>query len=238
MSVALARENYFLHKLHSLTGIIPVGFYMIQHLTLNSFSIAGRDQFNAVIGFFGGMPIHLLLLLEVVAIWFPLAFHGIYGLFITSRAQQNYVGTKYRWSQNRMYTFQRVSGIFIFFFLIYHVTTTTGRTYLTGSREGIMFDAWHVALTSNFYILLVFYMLGVLASSYHLAYGVWNFCIRWGITISDAAQIKLQKFAAFLFVAVTLLGWLALAGFVVDRPPAQPIVVEAPTREIPQSTQP
>ena len=43
--MAIGRENYFWHKLHSLTGIIPIGFYMIQHLVLNSFSFAGPEKF-------------------------------------------------------------------------------------------------------------------------------------------------------------------------------------------------
>ena len=43
MSLALNRENYFWHKVHSLTGVIPVGYYMVQHLVLNSFSLAGAS---------------------------------------------------------------------------------------------------------------------------------------------------------------------------------------------------
>jgi succinate dehydrogenase / fumarate reductase cytochrome b subunit len=46
-----------------------------------------------------------------------------------------------------------------------------------------------------------------------LAYGIWNFCIRWGITISESAQVKVQKFSLVFFVAVTLIGWCAMVGF-------------------------
>ncbi|MEJ5171677.1 MAG: hypothetical protein WHU10_11875, partial [Fimbriimonadales bacterium] len=84
--MALNRENFLLHKLHSLTGIVPIGFYMLQHLTLNSFALAGPDKFNAVIAFFEGMPKHILLALEIGVILLPILFHGVYGLFITQRA--------------------------------------------------------------------------------------------------------------------------------------------------------
>jgi succinate dehydrogenase / fumarate reductase cytochrome b subunit len=213
MALAITKENYVLHKLHSLTGIVPVGFYMLQHLTLNSFALGGPMKFNAVIGFFEGIPIHVLLAMEALLIWLPLVFHAVYGVMINNRAQPNYIGTKYGWSQNRMFTFQRWSGIFLFFFLAYHVITTTVLKYITGRAEVIEYAAWQEKLTSFGYIWLIVYALGVLAASYHLSYGVWNFCIRWGITISEKAQARVQKFSFGMFIAVTLLGWSALYGF-------------------------
>lgn len=223
MSLALTRESYFWHKVHSLTGIIPVGFYMVQHLTLNSFSLGGAKAFNDVIYFFEAMPKHILLGLEIFAIWIPLAFHAIYGLFITGRARQNFIGTKYGWSQNRMYVLQRATGIFLFFMLIYHILDTTGKKYVTGDPNTIKFAAWHDKLTANFGIMGILYMIFIVAASYHLAYGIWNFCIRWGITISDRAQVRVQKFSLAFFFIITGLGWASLAGFVFNDPnPTKP----------------
>jgi succinate dehydrogenase / fumarate reductase cytochrome b subunit len=218
MSLAITKESYFWHKLHSLTGIVPVGFYMVQHLTLNSYSIAGPEKFNGVINFFDSLPPHILLGVEILLLWIPILFHAIYGLFIVARAQENYFSSKYNWSQNRMYSLQRYSGIVIFLFLCYHVVSTTGAKYATGSSAPILYSAWHERLTSGplGYGLFAVYLIGILASSYHLAYGVWNFCIRWGITISEKAQARVQKFALWMFIVVTFLGWLALTGFVVN----------------------
>ncbi|MCC7230115.1 MAG: hypothetical protein IT203_06950 [Fimbriimonadaceae bacterium] len=218
MSLALNRENYVWHKLHSLSGIIPVGFYMLQHLTLNSFTIAGPEKFNGVIQFFESLPKHLLLVLEIVAIWIPLLFHAVYGLFIVNRGQSNYFEGKYKWSQNRMYTIQRWSGLFLFLFLAFHIATTTVAKYIGGSATIIEYAAWQEKLTSYGYALFFVYLLGVLAASYHLSYGVWNFCIRWGITISDKAQLRIQKFSFGMFIAVTLLGWSVLVGFLIHKP--------------------
>jgi succinate dehydrogenase / fumarate reductase cytochrome b subunit len=212
MAVAVTKENFFWHKLHSLTGIIPVGFYLLQHLTLNTFSLAGPDKYNGVSGFFYSMPEHVLLGVEVLLIWLPLLFHAVYGMFITSRAQPNYFSTRYKWSQNRMYTLQRYSGIFIFFFLIYHVTFTTINAKMNGVGV-VSYYAMQETLSKNGYLFLIIYALGVLTASYHLCYGIWNFCIRWGITISDRAQLRVQKFAFGMFLVVTLIGWAALLGF-------------------------
>lgn len=218
MSLALNRENYLLHKLHSLTGVVPVGYYLVQHLVLNSFTVVSPEKFNAVLQFFEGIPWFVLTALEVTAIWLPLLFHAIYGMFITRRAQPNYIGDKYGWSQNRMYTFQRYSGIFIFVFLLYHVYTTTVAKYMTGSTKPIEYAAWQAKLTDHSYIIFVLYLLGILASTYHLSYGIWNFCIRWGITISDRAQRQVQKFSLVMFIGLTAIGWLALAGFLMHKP--------------------
>ena len=211
MAVITVRENYVMHRIHSITGVMPVGYYMVQHLVLNANSIAGPEKFNGVIDFFEGMPKHLLLAMEVGMIWVPLLFHAIYGLFIISRAKNNYFTTKYKWSENRMFFLQRLSGVAVFFFLIYHVLTTTVQKYISGNAESIKY----VAMSERFHnpIVLAAYVLGILAASYHLGYGLWNFCIRWGITVTEASQQRVQKLSGVAFVAITLIGWAALVGF-------------------------
>jgi succinate dehydrogenase / fumarate reductase cytochrome b subunit len=216
----LNRESFVWHKLHSLTGIVPVGFYMIQHLTLNSFSLMGPDYFNAVIKFFGELlPKHILWALEIVVLALPILYHGIYGLFITQRAQSNVFQPKYRFRENAMYTLQRYTGVVLFLLLIAHVWTTTLNSKIHG-EEVIKYAAWHEMLTSHGHIVLILYMIGIVLASYHLSYGIWNFCIRWGITVSEKAQLGLRKISSCVFVLVTLLGWAALIGFV--NPVLQP----------------
>lgn len=219
MSTAVGRESFFWHKLHSLSGIIPVGFYMVQHLTLNSFSLGGPEKYDSVAGFFYSLPVHVLLGIEALMVWIPLAFHMVYGLFITARAENNYFTSKYKWSHNRMYALQRFTGIFLMVFLIFHFATTTLQVKLRGDNpEVVDYYAMQAQFTAFGYLILVFYVLGVLAASYHLSYGVWNFCIRWGITVSEAAQARIQRFSLVLFCGLTLLGWASLAGFLRYRP--------------------
>jgi len=211
MAVITTRENFVMHRIHSITGVMPVGYYMVQHLVLNANSIAGPEKFNGVIEFFESMPKHLLLVIEAGMIWIPLLFHAVYGLFIISRAKNNYFTTKYKWSENRMFFLQRISGLAVFAFLIYHVLTTTVAKYVSGNAETIKY----AGMSERFHnpIILAAYVLGILAASYHLGYGLWNFCIRWGITVTEAAQQRIQKISGVVFVAITLIGWAALVGF-------------------------
>ncbi|MCW5936471.1 MAG: hypothetical protein KIT11_04090 [Fimbriimonadaceae bacterium] len=211
------RENYTLHKLHSLSGIIPTGFYLLQHLTLNTFSLAGPERFNGVIGFFEGMPKHVLYGLKAL-IWIPLIFHAVYGLFIVSNGEMNqYATSVYKFRENRYYWLQRVSGIVAFFFLAYHMTMTSVMGQIKGAEQTITYENWARILTEPWgpvpYAGMAVYVIGIVASSYHFAYGIWNFCIRWGITVSDASQKATAKLSQFVFIAVSLLGIIALSGF-------------------------
>lgn len=220
MALSVTRENYVMHRIHSITGVMPVGYYMVQHLVLNFNSVFGPEKFNGVIEFFEGLPKPFLLALEVGMIWLPLLFHAVYGLFIISRAENNYLSTKYKWSHNKMFFLQRVSGIVVFFYLIYHSITTTGAKYLSGSAEGVKYAGMSEKLHNP--IVLAIYVIGILAASYHLGYGIWNFCIRWGITVKEDAQVRVQKLSAVIFVALTLLGWGALGGFFLHSTKDQP----------------
>ncbi len=213
-SMSIGRESYFLHKLHSLTGIIPVGYYLVQHLTLNTFTLAGPEYFNSVIHFFESMPPHFLYTLKAVAIWIPLIFHAVYGLFISSRALPNITMKAFRYRENWMYTMQRVTGFMAFAFLIYHMYTTSVTGALYGAHY-IQYAAWQEKLTSYNYAFLILYMFGVITCTYHFSYGIWNFCIRWGLTISEKSQLTMQKFSFFCFIILTLMGWAALAGFLI-----------------------
>ena len=132
-----------------------------------------------------------------------------------------------------MYTLQRLSGVFIAVFLVYHTLVDDAQQVLRHPQHpepSCSYAAWQEKLTSYGYFFLVFYMLGVLASSYHLGYGIWNFCIRWGITISDRAQRQVQRLSLGIFLLLTALGWASLGGFLIHKPEPETTTVAAPGR--------
>lgn len=210
--LSIGRENFFWHKLHSLTGMFPIGYYLVQHLTLNSFSLGGPSYFNGVVSFFAGMPKHFFYAIELIFIWIPILFHAIYGLFITSRSMPNVTQKAFRYRENWMYTLQRISGLVAFAFLAYHMTATTIYAEIYGTHL-IEYSSWQENLSRNGYLLLYVYIIGVVSSSYHFSYGMWNFCIRWGITIKERAQMTMFKVSTITFFALVITGSAALAGF-------------------------
>lgn len=100
--------QFYLRRLHGITGIFPLGYFLYYHLQRMS-SISTENVFYSII-----------------FLWLPLLFHSIYGMYITYEGSIN-VGC-YNYLRNYMYFFQRWTGIFIFIFLIYHVfSMKTGR---------------------------------------------------------------------------------------------------------------
>ncbi|MFN7172224.1 MAG: succinate dehydrogenase [Fimbriimonadaceae bacterium] len=217
------RENFILHKLHSLTGIIPIGFYMVQHLALNSFSLAGPQYFDGVIAFFHAIPSHLFLVIQAI-IWGSILFHGLYGFVIVRNAKMNLAGTRYNYRGNYIFTMQRITGMLLLPLLVAHVWSTSVMGMIHGD-DVVAYSSWAARLSAGFYAVLALYVIGVVAASWHLAFGVWNFCIRWGITVSQRAQNSTYKLAWFIFIAVSLLGIAALIGFFLHQPAPSTVTI-------------
>jgi succinate dehydrogenase / fumarate reductase cytochrome b subunit len=204
----IAADNHVLHRLHSLSGIVPIGIFLVQHLTLNSFALASPAHFNAVIDFFNKkMPSHILFVLEWGLIFIPLLFHALYGLVITAHGQVN-VGSYGYW-RNWMYLWQRITGVILIVFIAVHVWGTTISHRLFSAN--IYYDGMVEYFRNP--LLVAFYLLGITSATFHLSNGIWNFCIRWGITVSEKAQRACAKVCVVIFVLLTALGWTALFAF-------------------------
>ncbi len=51
------RREFVLRRLHSLTGVLPIGAYLFAHIFLeNIFVLGGPDSFNRLTGFIGSFP--------------------------------------------------------------------------------------------------------------------------------------------------------------------------------------
>src|SRR5512140_1217249 len=93
------RRHFYLRRLHSLSGLVPIGFYMLFHVYLaNAAVLAGRESFDAVAKGLESLPWFMLLLIEIFLLWLPIGFHGIYGLFIVQEAEHNF--TAYPYTRN------------------------------------------------------------------------------------------------------------------------------------------
>src|ERR671917_1621359 len=119
MAIRLSR-TFILRKLHQLSGIVPLGAFLLEHFYTNSKAVnpqTGEKAFNDAVEWLQGIP--YILLGEITFIFIPLLFHAIYGLFITWEARPNNLA--YPYPRNWFYTIQRVTGIILFFFILFHV---------------------------------------------------------------------------------------------------------------------
>ncbi|MES2464648.1 MAG: hypothetical protein V4671_29140 [Armatimonadota bacterium] len=201
-SRARFRDSFVLHKLMSLTGIFPIGFFMIQHLIANSYSLRGRTEFNTVVSVFGYLP--FVAILEWAIVFIPILFHAIYGMFIVAEMQGPGGNTAhYGYRRNWLYVLQRWSGVVALVYIALHTVDTWGvkklfelQTSHEAGFRAISYDAMMWRFGSPLYTL--FYVVGITAAAFHFGNGLFNFGIRWGITIGDTAQ----KISAILWSGV------------------------------------
>jgi succinate dehydrogenase / fumarate reductase cytochrome b subunit len=212
--------HFIARRLHSLTGVVPIGAFLVEHLYSNYQAVGpgGAARFNGVVQELQRNPI--VIWAEIFFIALPILYHGIYGLFIAGQARYNTLGYRYR--ANWRFLFQRVSGVFLLLYIGYHVWMTRLRPVFDpqtfASSQGLVtYQYMHAYLTEPLLGVPTwwFYALGVLAASFHLANGLWGFLIHWGVTTGARAQ-RLSAYAcAGLGVVLSALGLNSLYAFVV-----------------------
>jgi succinate dehydrogenase / fumarate reductase cytochrome b subunit len=198
-------NTFLLRKLHQLTGIVPLGLFFFVHMFTNSKAMNGEAAFEKAVQDIDDIP--YLLFLEIFGIFLPLLFHSVYGVIISAEAKPNVIAYNYKY--NWFYFLQRVTGIFLFGFILFHILNLRfglvpglNLTPVSGNAD-LAFDI----ISREFSIpwVMTFYMLGIAATAWHLAYGFWLFAVDWGIVIGERAQ----KYA-FYGCAVMALGLFAV----------------------------
>ncbi len=187
--------SFFWRKLHSLTGIVPIGAFLAEHFWSNSYALAGVAKYNETSRELQGIPWKVFV--EATLIWLPILYHGVYGIYVWWKGKSN--AFQYPWMGSWMYALQRWTGLIAFVFIGWHVYT---ERFLTQGRS--TFADMDRALANPWY--LAFYIVGVVASSVHLGNGVWNFLYKWGITATRRAQRAAGYLGAAVAVIFSLVG--------------------------------
>jgi succinate dehydrogenase / fumarate reductase cytochrome b subunit len=205
-------NSFLWRRLHSLTGIIPVGLFLIEHLLSNAEATSGVAAYNAQVKFLTGVPFRLWL--EIFGIFLPLAYHALYGVYIWLRGENNV--TDYPWAGNWGYTVQRYSGILVFAYVTFHLWTMrfTG-VHLTDHADAAF---WKVQTELSNPLVLAFYMVGIVAASWHLGYGVFLFSAKWGLASGKKAQKRMERAGIGLAVLLMAAGLASVYAFVAKYP--------------------
>lgn len=199
--MASPRTQYFAKKLFELTGFLPIGVFLIEHLYSNFQAVGpgGEERFNDVVRDLQTNPI--IIFLEIGGIGLPLLYHALYGLFIAKMARPN-VGS-YGYLRNWTYVFQRLTGVILLFYIGYHVWNTRlyplwaqpdhplyghlmqadGQHLVTGAYMKHYLAETHLGIQ-----VMWIYVIGLASAVYHFANGLWNVGIHWGLTVSPRSQ--------------------------------------------------
>jgi succinate dehydrogenase / fumarate reductase cytochrome b subunit len=200
--------SFFLRRLHSLSGIVPVGAFLVEHILIsNSTAITGADAYARQVSFLANLP--LVFFLELFGIWLPILFHALYGFYIWFRGDSNIV--TYPWSGNWMYAAQRWTGGIAFVYIVWH--TYTMRFTGVDLHDTPMASFGKVQHEVMHPTLFLFYVAGLVAASWHFAYGIWLFSAKWGIVSGDKAQKRLLRVCIVLFLVLCGAGFASLYSF-------------------------
>lgn len=194
-------HSFLLRRLHSLSGIIPVGAFLVEHFISNAFATNGWKAYADQVKFLTGLP--FVLVLETVGIYIPILYHSLYGFYIWFRGESNV--SDYPWAGNFMYATQRWTGAITFAYIVWHTYTMrfTGIHLITNSSA-----AFHkVQVELHHPWALAFYVVGIIAASWHFGYGLFLFCAKWGIAVSEKSRQWVARAGiaiALLFIAIGL----------------------------------
>ncbi|MCA9279065.1 MAG: hypothetical protein H6815_13895 [Phycisphaeraceae bacterium] len=230
-------RHYFLfRRLHSLSGILPIGVFLIAHLTTNSSlmwgKFASRGEHSELGVLDGGVAyfqkevswineqVPHLFLIETV-LWVSILFHAVLGVYYARTGKSN--TKRYAYQDNRRYALQRFTGYFAILYIFYHVATLRwGWDFLVpgGTKWSHEFAASTLAMAlrggSDWTLagmgISLFYFLGITACVYHFANGLWTAAITWGITVSAPAQRRWGMACLGLGVVLMGMAWMSLAG--------------------------
>ena len=237
------RHYFLLRRLHSLSGIVPIGVFLIAHLLTNSsaawgafalrettksssWSVGGAEYFWHEVRWINTQIPHLLLI--EISLWAAIGFHSVLGFFYAFTGSSN--TARYAYQANWRYRLQRISGYLGVLFIFYHVATLRwGWSFLIpgGTKWSQEFAASTLALalrgssesiTAAGLAVSLAYFIGVTLLVFHFANGLWTAAITWGLTISASAQRRWGYACAGLGAALMVMGWASILAFATADP--------------------
>ncbi|MEM9365700.1 MAG: succinate dehydrogenase cytochrome b558 subunit [Planctomycetota bacterium] len=220
-SAFFIRHEFAIRRLHSLTGIVPLGAYMCVHLVTNASLLNGPETFQRAV-----FTIHslgrLLPLVEWGFIFGPLLFHAILGVWIVKTGKSN--TSSYQFASNKRYRWQRWTGMIGVAWLFFHVLHLHGWFHAgfwlaivepAGMAQFRPYNAASTLMSAmQGYVWPAFYLAGVLSLVFHLANGIWTAGITWGLWISPKAQQRATKVCTAFGLGLALVGTSAWWGAV------------------------
>ncbi|SEN00018.1 succinate dehydrogenase cytochrome b558 subunit [Lihuaxuella thermophila] len=201
------QRSFFNRRLHSLLGVIPVGFFLLEHLYTNWHATKGAKAFIEQVESIWSLP--FLLLLEIFFIFLPLLYHGVYGLYVALQAKNN-VGN-FGTFRNYMFMLQRVTGVITLVFVAWHVWETRIQLAIYDFTAAELANHTHQLMQNP--VTLTLYIIGVVAAVFHFSNGMWSFLVSWGITVGPRAQYISTWVWGVVFVLVSYLGISSLLAF-------------------------
>jgi succinate dehydrogenase / fumarate reductase, cytochrome b subunit len=216
--------SFLWRRLHSLSGLVPVGLFLCYHIYENMSALRGPEAYDEMVNKVNTLlPRAYFFGVEIAVILGPLVFHALYGLYIAASGQSN-TGA-YAYPSNWAYWMQRISGYVAFVYILVHVgilrfVVTFGGHHLApyaetpGKLNLVTYNdvAAHLGNPDHLAVptwmagnqMFVIYLVGTVLTIYHFTNGLNGFAWTWGIAVGRVAQQRVKTFAWVLFIALSV----------------------------------
>ncbi len=217
-------RSFLLRRLHSLSGVVPIGGFLCYHLYENMTALRGPEAYNEMVNNVNTLlPRQYFFGLEMATIIVPILFHSLYGIYIAGTGKAN-VG-RYTYGSNWAYWAQRVSGYVAFLYLMVHVgvlrvvVTLMGKHLApySGPGEGqldlVTYNdvAAHLGNPRHLLVdtslagnhIFALYVVGTLLTIFHFTNGLNGFAWTWGLAVGRVAQHRVRLAGWGLFVLLS-----------------------------------
>ncbi len=204
--------SFIAKRIHSLTGIVPIGLFLVYHLYTQLYLSSGAEAYNNKVNSFYDSPLAFWLL--AIFVYIPLIFHSIYGVKLCFEAK---VQPTYQYFGHLLYWLQRASGIGVFLFILAHLWNAKVAPILA-DEWGTHYEHLHEGFNDpqTGLITLSVYTLGILGACFHFANGINTFCMTWGIATTPKSQSRVMKFSIALFIILASMGFYGIASLLMQ----------------------
>ncbi len=197
--------SFFLRRLHSLTGIIPVGAFLFEHLLIsNAAAIGGPTAYAHQVRFLPAFR------------WFwrwRSSASGFPSSSTDSTASTSGIAAR----PASPTTLGPVTGCTPPSAgpVVSPSPTSSGTpgrcaSPASTSTSRRRFLPERCSRNSTIQLLLAFYIVGLIAASWHFAYGIWLFCAKWGIVSGEAARRRFLRVCLAFFLLMSVVGLTTL----------------------------
>src|SRR5262245_21649386 len=200
----VSKDNlpFFWRRLHSLTGTLPIGAFLLVHLWTNSAALRGLHAYGESWAAAATSPVFTFF--EVLALHVPLGFHAVYGAVLVVRRTP----PLHEDSKRSARSVDRASSLAAFAFIAYHLWQFRIPVALGTMREADFFSVLCDTLSSTTYLGIPLaaslYLAGLAATSYHFAHGLSGLPATWGIRVPE----RLERWTLGASVAVGVVAFL------------------------------
>jgi succinate dehydrogenase / fumarate reductase cytochrome b subunit len=182
-----------------LSGAIPLAGYLVLHLVSQAVALAGAQPYSRVMGAIDSLP--LMIALEVVGIYAPLAFHVVAGLRLI-RGRQMRTGSV--WVGAGGQSLQSASGLVVLGFVAIHFWQFRWRLWMGELDRSDFYPELCASLSSTAFggvpLVAMGYLLGVAAAAVHMAQGLYQACLGWELAPRQLAARCCGALGAALFL--------------------------------------